>query len=98
MLLSVALEVTGDVFFKKWAGGEKPVILWIGFTIYALGALVWAYSLRYESLSKAIAVFTISNLLVVSLIGTTFFNESISITARIGIAVGVLSILLIELG
>ena len=97
-LLAVGLEIAGDVFFKKWTIGNKSLLLWIGFGIYTFGTLFWALSLKYELLSKAISIFTVLNLVIVSLIGILFFKENISITSKIGIALGIISIALIERG
>ena len=97
-LLGVSLEITGDVFFKKWAIESRAALLWSGFIIYAFGALFWALSLRYEMLSKAISVFTILNLIIVALIGVILFKENISTLSKIGILLGLIGIALIELG
>lgn len=96
--LAVALEITGDIFFKKWALENKTLMLWTGFIIYAAGSLFWALSLKYEMLSKAISLFTVLNLLIVALVGVIFFKENISLVAKTGIILGIISIALIELG
>lgn len=97
-ILGVSLEILGDVFFKKWTILNKPILIWIGFVIYAIGALFWAFSLKYEMLSKAISIFTVLNLVIVALIGVVFFKESISLVGKIGIILGIISIILIERG
>lgn len=97
-LLGVGLEIVGDVFFKKWTIGGKPLLMWVGFVIYAAGALFWAFSLKYEMLSKAISIFTILNLVIVALIGIIFFKENISALSKFGIVLGIISIVLIERG
>lgn len=98
IFLGVALEIIGDVFFKKWVVENKSSWLLVGFAIYAVGALFWALSLRYEMLSKAISIFTILNLVIVALIGIVFFKEDVSIIGKIGILLGLVSIAMIELG
>ncbi|MDO8529374.1 MAG: SMR family transporter [bacterium] len=95
--MAIIFEIAGDVLFKKWSLGNKNTFLYIGLLIYATGTVFWAFSLKYEQLSKAISVFTIVNLIVISLIGILFFKEDISFTNKIGIGLGILSIALIEL-
>jgi multidrug transporter EmrE-like cation transporter len=95
--VAVALEVVGDVFLKKWAIQSKDILLWLGLLIYMVGSIFWIISLKFETLSKAISIFTILNLIVVVLVGVMYFKEDLSVTNKIGIALGVLSILLIEL-
>ena len=65
--------------------------------IYFIGTMVWAFSLKYELLSKAISIFTILNIVLLVLAGILVFNESLSIINKIGIALGILSVILIEI-
>ena len=39
IILATALEVTGDIFFKKWSMGGKNIILILGFIIYTIGTI-----------------------------------------------------------
>lgn len=95
--LAVTLEVIGDVLFKKWAIGSRGLYLGIGLLIYFIGTVFWAISLKYEYLSKAISVFTVLNLIIVSLVGIFMFKEDLSVINKAGIALGVLSVILIEI-
>ena len=97
MGLAVGLEVIADIFFKKWAMGNKTLLLGIGLLIYFAGTIFWAISLKYEHLSKAIAVFTVLNLIIIVLVGVIYFKEDLSLVNKIGIGLGILSVILIEL-
>jgi small multidrug resistance pump len=96
--LGVGSEIVGDFFFKKSALTNKSFFLWLGFAIYLIGTLFWALSLKYEMLSKAISIFSVLNLIIISLIGMIFFKEHLSIISKIGILLGIISIVLIERG
>jgi len=95
--LAVALEIIGDIFFKKWSLENRNLLLMLGLLIYFVGSVFWAVSLRYEYLSKAISVFTVLNLIIVAVIGMVFFKEDLSLVNKIGIGLGVLSVMLVEL-
>lgn len=95
--LAVILEVAGDIFFKKWSIGGKDILLYVGLLIYFIGTFFWAISLRYEYLSKAISVFAILNLIIIVLVGVLYFKEDLSLINKIGIALGVFSMALIEI-
>jgi small multidrug resistance pump len=97
IILAVALEIGGDVLFKKWSLAGSNSMLYIGLGVYFLGSIFWAVSLKYEQLSKAISVFTILNLVVVALVGVLYFKEDLSLLNKLGIALGVLSIILVEI-
>lgn len=95
--LAVSFEVFGDIFFKKWAIDNKNILLFIGLLIYFAGTIFWAVSLRYEYLSKAISIFTVINLIVIVLVGVLYFKEDLSLINKVGIALGILSVILIEI-
>jgi len=97
IVLAVAFEVAGDIFFKKWSVESKNLLLYVGLFVYFIGSVFWAVSLKYEHLSKAISVFTVLNLIIVVLVGVLYFKEDLSFINRIGIGLGVLSIILIEI-
>ena len=97
IILAVALEVIGDILFKKWSIESKNVLLAVGLLIYFIGTIFWAISLKYEMLSKAISVFTILNLIVIALVGVVMFKENLSLVNKIGIGLGILSIILVEI-
>lgn len=97
IILATALEVGGDIFFKKWAIGGKGLVLLIGLLAYFIGTIFWAISLKYEFLSKAISIFTILNLIVIILVGVIMFKEDLSLVNKIGMVLGVLSVILIEI-
>jgi len=95
--IAVILEVIGDILFKKWSLENKNILLIIGLIIYFIGTIFWAISLKYESLSKAISVFTILNLIIIVLVGIILFKENLSLINKIGIGLGILSVILIEI-
>lgn len=97
LFIAVLLEVFSDILFKKWSLGSKNSFLVIGLIIYMIGTAFWAVSLKYEFLSKAISVFAVLNLIVLVLVGIVYFKEDLSFVNKIGIGLGVLSVILIEI-
>lgn len=95
--LAVALEVVADVLFKKWSLGSKSYWLIIGLVIYIIGTTFWAYSLKYGHLSKAISIFAVLNLIILVLVGVLVFKEDLSLINKIGIILGIIGIILIEM-
>lgn len=95
--IAVTLEVIADILLKKWSMSAQWPLFAIGIFIYFLGTVSWAYSLRYEHLSKAIILFTLANLIVITFAGLIFFDEHLSRVNKIGILLGMLSIVMIEI-
>jgi drug/metabolite transporter (DMT)-like permease len=96
-LIAVSLEVVGDFSFKKWAIESRWPILVIGLAIYFIGTIFWAYSLKFEFLSRGIVIFTLLNLFLSVLVGVLYFKEELTLTQEIGIILAIISIILIEL-
>ncbi len=94
---AVVLEIVADIFLKQWTIANKLPTLLIGLVIYALGTLLWALALRHQNLANAIVVFTIFNLIAVVLVGVYYFGEQISLTNKLGILLGIVSMILLEL-
>lgn len=97
ILLAVIIEVVADILLKKWAIANKNLFLILGLIIYFIGTIFWAFSLKYEFLSKAGVVFTILNLILIVLAGVFLFGDKLSITNKLGILLGMISIILIEI-
>ncbi len=95
--LAVAFEVVADVLFKKWAMGNRALLLAAGLGLYFIGTIFWAISLRHDLLSRAITVFTVANLIAVVLVGVLVFGEQLTTIQKAGIGLGILSVLLLEL-
>ena len=95
--LAVTLEVAADILLKKWSLEERNTLLIAGLALYFIGTIFWAFSLREELLSKAVTIFTVLNMIVVILAGLIVFKESLSLQNKVGIVLGILSILLLEL-
>lgn len=97
ILIAVALEIFADILFKKWSIGSRTAFLAVGLAIYFIGTVFWAYSLKYEQLSTAIVIFTVLNLVIISLVGVLYFGEKLSLANKIGIGLGIVSVILVEL-
>jgi multidrug transporter EmrE-like cation transporter len=97
ILIAITLEIAGDILLKQWSMDNKHILFWIGLLIYSIGTVFWAISLKYEVLSKAITIFTVMNLVIVAAAGVFFFKESLSLQHKLGMLLGVISVVLMEL-
>lgn len=88
ILIGGLLEVVGDFYFKK----EKYPI---GVLAYICGAVFWAWSLQYESLSKAVILFGVTNALISVLVGVHWLEETLNSQQWIGVILGLSSLALL---
>jgi len=97
ILLAVAFEVLADILFKKWSLSNNHFLLGIGMLVYLFSTVAWAFSLKYDFLTRAISLFTVINMIVVVLVGVIIFKENLSLINKVGIALGVMSIIFMEI-
>ncbi len=97
IFLAAVLEAIGDFWLKKWSMGGENSLLWLGIILYLIGSAFWIVSLRYEYLSKAVSLFTVLNAIILIVVGVVVFKEDLSFINKIGLTLGVLSVILIEL-
>jgi multidrug transporter EmrE-like cation transporter len=97
LLVAVIFETISDTLFKLWTINSKDLFFWIGMAIYMVGTLVWAYSLKFGFLSKAISIFTVLNFILVILVGVIFLKENLSLVNKVGIMLGIISVVLMQI-
>lgn len=97
ILVAVIFETVADVLFKKWSIESRNMILYAGLALYFIGTVIWAYSLKFNYLSKSITIFSVLNLIAVIAVGVIFFNEHLTLLHKIGIGLGIASVVLLNL-
>ena len=86
----------GDVVFKFWTGHERPSLYVLGLGLYLMGLIFLVKSYHYENIEVASALLVIFNIIALTIIGWFFFHEKISYVELLGIAAGIISIILLE--
>ena len=94
---AVFFEVIADIILKYWSINSKTVFVIGGIIIYTIGTTLFAYSLKFGNLSKMGTIFTVINLIVIVLVGLLMFKEEASFINMIGILLGVISVILVQL-
>jgi drug/metabolite transporter (DMT)-like permease len=97
VIVGSVIEAFADIFFKVWndKGGNYLVVA--GIVLYLIGTGCWVTSLKYETFTKSGVVFLLLNIILLSLTGLFFFKDELSTINKIGIFVGIVSIIMIEM-
>lgn len=66
-----------------------------GAAIYALTAFGWVWAMPHLKLSQLGAFYSVSSVLLLTLVGVVFFKETLQVKEIIGIALGITSLILI---
>lgn len=91
------LEVIGDILFKEWTIKDNKYFLLLGIVAYMIATTCWAFSLRFQSLSKAVVIFGVLTVIIGVLVGVLLYKEPLTNLNIIGIVLGLASIVLLEL-
>src|SRR5262249_8191278 len=104
-LLAVAVTVAfsvvgvvGDYFLKLASGAENPLRsrwFYVGFLVYASTAFGWVFVMRHLKLGTIGVVYSVSMVLLLTLVGTWWFGESLNYYEMAGIALAILSLILL---
>lgn len=97
IFIGAAIEVFADIFFKIWndKGGNHLIVL--GIVLYLIGTGCWVASLKYETFTKSGVIFLLLNIILLSLTGLFFFKDDLSIINKVGILLGIVSIIMVEM-
>lgn len=87
----------GDLVMKKWIIENNITIFISGLAIYLLGLIFLAYSFKYKNIAAASTIFVIFNIITLSIVSWIYFKETLTPFQMIGIALGIVSILFLEL-
>lgn len=97
LFIGGVILTVGDIFMKKWIGSSHAYWYAAGLILYILGMNFLAQSFRYKNIAVASVIFVIFNVVTLSLFSWLYFKEKISFMEMSGMALGLLSIVILEM-
>ena len=101
VLVTICFSVVGVVgdYFLKWASLEKnslrSIWFYVGFALYASTAFGWVFVMKHLKLATIGVVYSVAMILLLTAIGVLGFNESLSTYEVVGIAIAIVSLVLL---
>ena len=101
VLVTIAFSVIGvlgDYFLKLASAREQPLRtgwFYIGFALYASTAFGWVFVMKHLKLATISVLYSVSLVLLLTAIGVVLFRESLNYFEVIGIALAVVSLVLL---
>ena len=92
------MGVVGDYFLKLASAHEQPFRaswFYLGFVLYASTAFGWVFVMRHLKLATIGVLYSVSLVLLLTVIGVVLFRESLSYFEIVGIILAVASLLLL---
>jgi len=101
ILVTVGLcvvSVAGDYLLKLASRRESPLTSWwfvAGFVVYSSTAFGWVYVMRHLKFATIGVVYAVATILLLTVVGVVFLNESLKWQEVLGIGLAVVSIVLL---
>ena len=92
------IGVLGDYFLKLASARDQPLRtswFYLGFALYASTAFGWVFVMKHLKLATISVLYSVSLVLLLTAIGVVLFRESLSYFEVIGIALAVVSLILL---
>lgn len=86
----------GDIIMKRWIGNNNRYLFALGIIVYLCGTIFLAFSFKYKNIAVASMMMIIFNILLLTVLTYLYFKEPLNLKQMIGIAVGILSVIILE--
>lgn len=97
LAIGAFIDTAGDIIMKKWVVSKNIWIFAAGMLTYLIGLGFLAYSYNYKNIAVASVIFVILNIIMLSIVSWLYFHESLSSLQIIGIIIGIIAIIVMEL-
>lgn len=98
IIILAGIGVLGDYFIKLAGNGSKYISyipFFTGMIVFALTAFGWFYVMKHIKLSTLGLFYSVTTVILLTLVGTIFFKEHLSTIELIGIILGIASIIIL---
>jgi len=97
VLIGGLILTGGDILMKKWVGTNNYLFYIFGMLIYVVGLNFLAQSFKYKNIAVASIIFVLFNIITLSIFSWFYFKETLSIISIIGIVLGLISVIVLEI-
>jgi multidrug transporter EmrE-like cation transporter len=96
LLIGGIILTLGDIMMKKWVNTNSYIFYIIGMIIYLVGLNFLAQSFKFKNIAVASVIFVIFNVVTLSIVSWIYFKETLSPVQIVGMVLGILSIVILE--
>lgn len=97
LLIGGLILTIGDIFMKKWVGTNLFLFYFVGMIFYLIGLNFLAQSFKLENIAVASTILVIFNIVTLSIVSWLYFKETLLPLQIIGIIVGIIAVIILEL-
>lgn len=97
VLIGGLVLTIGDVFMKQWSFNNSPLTFSIGLLTWCVGLVFLALSFKYKNIAVASLIFSLSNVIFLTLLSWVYYKEALTAYQIIGMLIGIVSVIFLEL-
>lgn len=97
VLIGGLILTVGDVLMKQWSINNNWLTFSIGLLIWTIGLVFLAFSFKTKNIAVASLIFSLSNVIFLTLLSWLYYKEPLTTYQIIGIFLGSGSIIFLEL-
>jgi len=87
----------GDIFMKQWTYTNNRITFMIGLFTWIVGLVFLAFSFKYKNIGIASLIFSLSNVITLTLFGWLYYKDILTLNQIIGIILGIIAVIILEL-
>lgn len=87
----------GDIFMKQWTYNNNWTTFSIGLITWCIGLIFLAFSFKYKNIAVGSLIFSVSNVIFLTIFSWLYYKEVLTINQVIGIILGIIAIIFLEI-
>ena len=96
VLIGGLILTIGDIFMKEWTHSNNWTTFFIGLFTWCIGLVFLAFSFKYKNIGIASLIFTLSNVITLTLFSWLYYKEALTLYQIIGMILGVIAVIFLE--
>ena len=96
LISGLLVDLAGDYFMKKWALSDNLRFILIGLLTFAIANVFWAYTLKYEAMSKIFVYYSVLVLIAGVILGTFIFKEKLLLINWVGVLLAIIGMIFVS--
>ena len=97
VFLGGTVLTVGDLMMKKWVEGGNFFIYGLGLFIYLIGMVFLSQSFKFKNIAVASLMLVLFNIITLLIVSWFLYQEKLSTIQFVGIFLGLVSIVILEL-
>ena len=97
VLIGGLVLTIGDIFMKQWTYSNNWTTFIIGLLTWCIGLVFLAFSFKYKNIAVGSLIFSVSNVIFLTIFSWLYYKEALTINQIIGIILGIIAVIFLEI-